>query len=71
MDLTVRIFQREGPLYITCNDRHVSFTLKRSEIMSYGLVRKCVKLLPLSLTRVKLDLALNYIDKICNPIGTN
>ena len=30
--------------YIACNDRRVSFSLKWSQIIIYGLVRECVKL---------------------------
>ena len=38
MDLIERTFQREGSLYIACNDKNAF----------YGLVRKCVKLSPFS-----------------------
>ena len=50
VDLTERTFQREGSLYIACNDRNVSLHLMlfshlmQSEIIIYCLVRKCVKL---------------------------
>ena len=44
MDLIERIFQREDSHYIACNDRHGFVTSMQSEIIIYGLVRKCVKL---------------------------
>ena len=47
--LIERTFQRECSLYITCNDRNagmLSSYLMQSEIIIYGLVRKCVKLSP-------------------------
>ena len=64
MDLIERTFQREGSLYIACNDRNAFFNLMQSEIIIHGLVRKCVKLSPFSYTIFILDLALNYIDKL-------
>ena len=49
VDLIIeRTFQREGSLYIACNDRNAFFTSMQSEIIIYGLVRKCVKLSPFS-----------------------
>ena len=48
MDLIERIFQREGSLYIACNDRHTISPMMQSEIIIYGLVRKCEKLSPFS-----------------------
>ena len=42
----------------------LSSHLMQSEIIIYGLVRKCVKPLPFSQTIFILDLALNYIDKL-------
>ena len=39
----------------------LSLHLMQSEIIIYGLVRKCVKLSPFSYTIFILDLALNYI----------
>ena len=49
VDLIERSFQREGSLYIACNDRHAFFyPLMQLEIIIYGLVRKCVKLSPFS-----------------------
>ena len=44
-NLMERIFQREGSLDISCNDR-LSLHLMQSEIIIYGLIRKCVKLAP-------------------------
>ena len=48
VDLIETIFKREGSLYIACNDRMLSSHLMQSEIIIYGLVRKCVKLSPFS-----------------------
>ena len=50
VDLIKRTFQREGSLYIACNDKYAFFTYDavQSEIIIYGLVRKCVKLSPFS-----------------------
>ena len=42
----------------------LSSPLLQSEIIIYGLVRKCVKLSPFSLTIFILDLDLNYVDKV-------
>ena len=46
VDLIERTFQREGSLYIAYNDRNAFPHLMQSEIIIYGLVRKCVKLSP-------------------------
>ena len=49
VDLIKIIFQREGSLYIACNNRNVFFTSDAvRKIITYGLVRKCVKLSPFS-----------------------
>ena len=64
MDLIERLFHREGSLYIACNDKNAFLHLMQSEIIIYGLVRKFVKLSPFSYTKIILDLALNYIDKL-------
>ena len=48
VDLIEKTFQREGSLYIACNDRMLSSHLMQSEMIFYGLVRKCVKLSPFS-----------------------
>ena len=48
-DLIERTFQREGSLYIACINKNAFFLhLMQSEIIIYGLVRKCVKLSPFS-----------------------
>ena len=46
VDLIVRTFQREGSLYVMI--RMLSSHLMESEIIIYGLVKKCVKLSPFS-----------------------
>ena len=49
VDLIERTFQREGSLYIACNDKNAFFShLMQSEIIIYCLIRKCVKLSPFS-----------------------
>ena len=48
VDLIERIIQREGSLYIACNDKHAFSPLMQLEITIYGLVRRCVKLSPFS-----------------------
>ena len=48
MDYIERTFQREGSLYIACNGKNAFSHLMQSEIIIYGLVRKCVKLSPFS-----------------------
>ena len=53
-----------GKVAKACNGRNASSHLMQSEIIIYGLARKCVKLSPFSLTIFILDLALNYIDKL-------
>ena len=58
IDLIERTFQREGSLFV------LSSHLMQSEIIIYGLVRKCVKLSPFSWTIFILDLALNCIDRL-------
>ena len=64
VDFIERIFQREGSLYIACNDRHAFSPLMHLNIIIYGLVRKCVKLSPFCWIIFILDLDLNYIDKL-------
>ena len=59
-----RIFQREGSLYIACNDRHAVLPLVQIESIIYGLIRKCVKFAPFSWTIFKLNFDPNYIDKL-------
>ena len=48
VDLIERIFQREGSLYIVCNDKSAFFTSDAARNYNYGLVKKCVKLSPFS-----------------------
>ena len=43
VDLIERTFQREGSLYIACNDKNAFSHLMQSEIIIYCLVRECVK----------------------------
>ena len=48
VDLIERTFQRDSSVYIACNDRNASSHLMQSEIIIYGLVRKCLKRSPFS-----------------------
>ena len=64
MDFIERTFQRKGPFILHEMIGMLSSHLMQSEIIIYGLVRKCVKLLPFSKTILILDLALNCIDKL-------
>ena len=48
VDLIERIFQRDGSIYIACNDRQAFSPLMQLNIIMYGLVRKCVTLSPFS-----------------------
>ena len=48
VNLIERIFKREGSHNISCNDRHAFSPLVQFEFIIYGLVRKYVKLSPLT-----------------------
>ena len=48
VDLIDRTFQREGSLFLRVMIRMLLLHLMQSEIIIYGLVRKCVKLSPFS-----------------------
>ena len=48
VDLTERIFQREGSLYIACTDRHAFFNFDAVKYYNLWSCRKCVKLSPFS-----------------------
>ena len=48
VDLIERTFQREGSLYMACNDRNSFFTSDTVKNIIYGLIRKCIKLSPFS-----------------------
>ena len=73
MDLTERIFQREGSLYIACNDRHAFSPLMQLNIIIYGLVRKCVKLSPtFLLDNIYIRFGSKLYRQIVGiPMGTN
>ena len=64
MDLIERTFQREGSLYIACNDRNAFFT--SDAVRNYNLwsCQKVCEALTFLLDNIILDLALNYIDKL-------
>ena len=63
--LIERTFQREGSLYLACNDRNAFFTSEEHK-RHYGLARRCVKPSYFFWTIFILDLALSYTI----PIGT-
>ena len=48
VDLIERTFQREGSLFLRVMIRMLFLHLMQSDIIIYGLVRKCVKLSPFS-----------------------
>ena len=48
VDVIERTFQREGSFLLHVMTRMLSSNLMQSEIIIYGLVRKCVKLSPFS-----------------------
>ena len=63
MDLIERTFQREGSLYIACNDKNAFFT--SDAVRNYNLwsCQKVCEALTFLLDNIYiLDLALNYID---------
>ena len=60
VDLIERIFQRDGSLYIACNDRHDFFT--RDAVRNYNLW-SCQKVCE-ALTFLLDDFDLKYIDKM-------
>ena len=64
MDLIKRTFQREGSLYIACNDNNAFFT--SDAVRNYNLwsCQKVCEALTFLLDNIILDLALNYIDKL-------
>ena len=64
MDLIERIFKGKSLYILHVMIGMLSSHLMQSEIIIYGLVRKCVKPSPFSQTIFILDLALNYIDKL-------
>ena len=64
VDFIERIVQREGSLYISCNDRYVFPPLMQLVIIIHSLLIKCVKLSPFSLTIFIIEMGLNYIDKL-------
>ena len=64
VDLIERIFQREGSLYIACNDRHVFSPLVQMDIIIYRLVGECVELSPFSWTVFVLDLGLGCVGRL-------
>ena len=64
MNLIERTFQREGSLYIACNDRNAFFT--SDAVRNYNLwsCQKVCEALTFLLEIFILDLALNCIDKL-------
>ena len=65
VDLIERPFQREGSLYIACNDRNAFLT--SDAVRNYNLwsCQKVCEAFPFLLNNIFiLNLALNYIDKL-------
>ena len=75
MDLIERTSQREGSLYSACNDRNAFFISDAVRNYNFGLVRKCVKLLP-TLTFLLDNIYIRFGSKLYRhiigiPMGTN
>ena len=64
VDLIERVTKGKALFILHVKIGMLSSHLMQSEIIIYGLVRKCVKLSPFSLTILTLDLAINCIDKL-------
>ena len=64
VDLIERTFQREGSLYIACNDRNAFFT--SDAVRNYNLwsCQKVCAALTFLLDNIYIRFALNYIDKL-------
>ena len=64
VDLIERTFQREGSLYIACNDRNAFFT--SDAVRNYNLwsCQKVCEALTFLLHNIYIRFALNYIDKL-------
>ena len=44
VELTEKVYKKQSSLYMTCSNRGAALPFKRSKIISFGLVRKFVKL---------------------------
>ena len=64
VNLIDRIFQSEGSLYITCNNRHDFATSDAVKIFNLWSCQKACEALTFLLDNILLDLALNYIDRL-------
>ena len=64
MDLIERTFQREGSLYIACNNKNAIFTSNAVRHFNLWSCQKVCEALGFLLDNSILDLALNYIDKL-------
>ena len=62
--LIERTFQREGSLYLACNNRNAFLRLKGIKGTHYGLARRCVKPSYFFWTIFISDLALSYTEKL-------
>ena len=60
VDLTERFFQREGSLYIACNDMHSFFTSDAVRNDNLWSCQKVCEVLTFLLDNIYVSLALNY-----------
>ena len=63
-ELIEETFNREGLLYLACNDKNAFLILNNLNDINCGHVRKCVMRSIIFWTIYLLDLARNYIDKL-------
>ena len=63
-ELIEQTFNREGSLYLACNDRSAFLLQNNLNDINCGHVRKCVMRSIIFWTIYLLDLARNYIDKL-------
>ena len=63
-ELIEQTFNREGPLYLACNDKMPFLLLNNLNDIHCGHVRNCVMLSIIFWTMYLLFLARNYIDKL-------
>ena len=63
-ELIEQTFNREGSLYLACNDKNAFLLLNNLNDINCGHVRKCVMRSIIFWTIYLYDLAQNYIDKL-------
>ena len=72
MNLIERTFQREGSLYIACNDKHAFFTSGAVRNYNLWLCQKVCEALPFPLDNIYIRLASKLYRQIVGiSMGTN